>query len=123
MANKELDVWREMEADFAKLQAELAEARAQIAVLREALELLVRGFGGEETAQHFAEYFDPDIANKIRSDMAEAREALAATPSDCLKQIKAEVLEDVAGHFGNDPQQQWSGFLVALEVRDMKDKP
>ena len=112
---------RELSGREAILARELGEARAQIAVLREAL--------AEYLDWHEANFVlpsgnfeDPDQMNLARA----ARKALAATSSDCYAQIRAEVLEEAAQSIERKMQSahhDFTSWQARNLIRALKDKP
>ena len=88
---------------------DLTEACAQIAVLREALEE-IRQFKSAS----------PSSPLRVKIWVKQADGALAATPSDCYAQIRAEVLEKAAKYYEGKGDMD---LTHADAIRALKDKP
>ena len=130
---------RELSGREAILARELGEARAQIAVLREALGRVLPNIGwrGSSDDDLDKDYFfcefcaasaadSDDIPHHDQCMIAGLRAALSATSADALKQIRAEVLEEAAQSIERKMQSahhDFTSWQARNLIRALKDKP
>ena len=118
-------------------QRQLTEARAAIAKLREALEPFAKHFDKHDyiysrRGGDHARYSDTHPSFEVGADeirlgkWRDASKALTATPADCLKQIRAEVLEEAAQSIERKMQSahhDFTSWQARNLIRALKDKP